>query len=404
MVLTRGEQNLISTDTMSPVTMPTQTSTALKRKASGPPEDHRASTRTAPIRDKPIPSNRSYPHKDRDVSEGRPKLPGLATPSQGASSEPSKPEASSPGQGHHELDPAPKSREPPESKGTPTSVSKARLPGTAEPWDHLRGAEKFCVFKNRVRLLEECAQSAIESWAPNCATFSRARERPIPGVANSPKPLRSITKPRGLDHILNLPSHARSRIRVEQDTEMAELSARRCLAKHRAELGFLLEHPGNSIAHHLEAWVNLRTEPGVSTVKHHHCMFEGCVHRKFQTVYTNIPELATALDRICLNPKCCTRTGQSHPVWEHQVEGGTVTKFATRDLAEYPRGYCTVVAEALIQYLARVGCSKQHSFIEIFCGNNAPLTKAAEEELSRINGRIARQPSPRCGPGGCSRR
>ena len=50
MVLTRNEQNLISTDAMSPVTMPAQISTALKRKASRPPEDHQASTRTTPIR------------------------------------------------------------------------------------------------------------------------------------------------------------------------------------------------------------------------------------------------------------------------------------------------------------------------------------------------------------------
>ena len=393
MVLTRDEQNLIATDTMFPVTVPAQISTALKRKSSRPPEDQRASTRTTSIRVKSISPNRINPHKDRDAYKGRSLLPGLATPPQGTSSGPPKPEIQSPGQGSHRLVPSPNPREPPENKDTPTSVTKARLPGTAEPWDHLRGAERFCVFKNRVRLLDECANSAIESWAPNCATFSRARERPIPGVPNSPKPLRSITKPRGLDHILKLPSHARSRIRVEQDTEMAELSARRCMAKHKADLGFLLEHPGNSIAHHLDAWINLKNEPGVSTVKHHHCMFEGCTHRKFQTVYTNIPELAKALDRICLNPRCCTRTGQLHPTWEHQVEGGAVTKFATRDLAEYPRGYCTVVAEAVIQYLSRVGCSKRYSFIEIFCGKNAPLTTAAEEELSRINGRITRNPS-----------
>jgi hypothetical protein len=73
-----------------------------------------------------------------------------------------------------------------------------RLPGVAEPWDHLRGAERFCAIRNKDRLNQECIDSAIESWGPNCATFSRARERPIPGVTNAPKPLRSIAKPEAL--------------------------------------------------------------------------------------------------------------------------------------------------------------------------------------------------------------
>jgi hypothetical protein len=53
------------------------------------------------------------------------------------------------------------------------------LPSAAEPWDHLRGADRFCVFKNSARLDEECENSAIEAWGPNCATFTRARERPF---------------------------------------------------------------------------------------------------------------------------------------------------------------------------------------------------------------------------------
>ncbi len=53
------------------------------------------------------------------------------------------------------------------------------LPSAAEPWDHLRGADRFCVFKNSARLDEECGNSAIEAWGPNCATFTRARERPF---------------------------------------------------------------------------------------------------------------------------------------------------------------------------------------------------------------------------------
>jgi len=85
---------------------------------------------------------------------------------------------------------------------------------------------------------------------------------------------------------MHLPNHARSRIRVERDTEWADLSAFKCMDKHQRCLSFLLAHPGNSIARHLESWLNLRQEDGVTATKHHHCMFEGCLHKKFQLVYT----------------------------------------------------------------------------------------------------------------------
>jgi hypothetical protein len=121
---------------------------------------------------------------------------------------------------------------------------------------------------------------------------------------------------------------------------------------------------------------NLRQEDGVTAAKHHHCIFEGCLHRKFQLVHTNIPEVAESLDRVCLSNRCCTRTGVPHPNWEHEVDGGKISKFSTRDLSEYPKGYCQVVAKALVRYLRRLGCNKKHAFLEIFCEKNAPLTEA----------------------------
>lgn len=82
-----------------------------------------------------------------------------------------------------------------------SSSSALSLPGPAEPWDWYQDAVRFDVFSNADRLDSECLNSAVESHGPNCGTFSRARERPIPGVARLPPPLRSINKPRGLDHI-----------------------------------------------------------------------------------------------------------------------------------------------------------------------------------------------------------
>ena len=45
-----------------------------------------------------------------------------------------------------------------------------------EPWDLLRGK---CVFKQRKLLVNELRVSRLRHFAPNCSTFSRAREIPI---------------------------------------------------------------------------------------------------------------------------------------------------------------------------------------------------------------------------------
>jgi hypothetical protein len=93
-----------------------------------------------------------------------------------------------------------------------------------------------------------------------------------------------------------------------------------------------------------------------------------------------------------------------HPNWEHEVDGGRISKFSTRDLSEYPKGYCQVVAKALVRYLRRVGCNKKHAFLEIFCGKNAPLTEAVREEISNFNCSFSAtpQPSQLAVPEGCA--
>ena len=62
-----------------------------------------------------------------------------------------------------------------------------------EPWDLLRGKD---VFVSPFELDDD--GSDLAHWAPNCATFSRAREIPIKNVKNPPKPIRSIAHPRGI--------------------------------------------------------------------------------------------------------------------------------------------------------------------------------------------------------------
>ena len=96
------------------------------------------------------------------------------------------------------------------------------------PWDLLRGLD---VFTDSRLLNNELSDSFAAHWAPNCSSFSRAREKPIPGVANPPRPLRSDTYPRAIPSVLVKLPRAKRR-KLEADTQMAEMAANDCLSRN----------------------------------------------------------------------------------------------------------------------------------------------------------------------------
>ena len=112
-----------------------------------------------------------------------------------------------------------------------------------DPWDVLRGKD---VFKEGEHLKNVLLLANVSHWAPNCATFSRAREIPIVGVKFRPQPLRDEEHPEGLPGL-----SVKHRARVHKDTALAELAAVNCLTYHRSGKMFSLEHTGRSLALHL---------------------------------------------------------------------------------------------------------------------------------------------------------
>lgn len=238
----------------------------------------------------------------------------------------------------------------------------------ADPWDLLRGKD---VFRDRARLAADLVDSDLQHWAPNCCTFSRARERPIPGVANPPIPLRSSDFPRGIPDVVdNL--HPSKRRKLDLDTDMADLAADECLKAYESGKFFSLEHPRNSIARNLESWTRLEGLEGVYKTEYHSCMFEGSKRRKSQVLIHNVRCLHTRLNKICMNSKKCSRTGKPHHSWKPRVKNGRVTSFATGEEREYPAGFCAEYAGALKES----GPADLHSFLEVFSGPNAPLSRA----------------------------
>ena len=240
-----------------------------------------------------------------------------------------------------------------------------------EPWDLLRGR---CVFRDRAQLIDEANQCDLSHWAPNCATFSRAREIPIPGVANPPRPVRSESFPEGIPEELEKMSQ-KSRKKLDDDTEMADLSAQQCLKKHKTGRFFTLEHPGRSLAHNLESWRELETQPGVRVLEYTTCMFEGSRRRKSQSLVCN-HEAFSPMSLICQGKKVCDRTGLPHLKWRPTTSGGKVLQFTTGDEREYPAGFCKEYAKCASTILAPSG-----TFLEVFSGPNAPLSKAVAATL-----------------------
>ena len=135
------------------------------------------------------------------------------------------------------------------------------------PWDLLRGRD---VFVDNESFLHETENSRLSHYAPNCATFSRAREIPISGVKNCPKPLRSLEYPRGIPSEL-AQLKKKARLRLDLDTQMADMSAERAMAAVERGDGFSLEHPLNSIAWNLDSWTKLASMEGCIAIPYSTC-------------------------------------------------------------------------------------------------------------------------------------
>ena len=235
------------------------------------------------------------------------------------------------------------------------------------------------MFRDRSLLDKEMEESSLTHFAPNCATFSRAREIPIKGVTNPPRPLRSSAFPLGIPEEVGRLSK-KARTRLENDSFMAQDSGRRAMDLHRKGRKFSLEHPLRSIAMDLDEWVKLKNEPGVYFSEYHTCMFEGSRRKKAQALIHNVEGLRI-LEKTCSGGTLCDRTGKPHERWRPVVAQGRVHQYITGEEREYPAGFCEKYAEGLSK---EVRSGNMTSFLEIYSGPNAPLSNAvAKKYLGR---------------------
>lgn len=227
------------------------------------------------------------------------------------------------------------------------------------------------MFLEKDCLKSELSLSDLAHFAPNCATFSRAREIPIPKVRCPPLPIRSSEYPHGIPTEVRRMSK-KARLRLEKDTRMAEDAAESCIQRHVQGKAFSLEHPGRSIALELPAWKRLRSMEGVFSSFYHTCMFPGSSRRKHQVLIHN-REYLKELGLECPDSRVCQRTGSQRQKWRPIVSQGRVAQYITGEEREYPHGFCEAYAEAIKE---KITDGELRSFVEIYSGPNAPLSSA----------------------------
>ena len=156
---------------------------------------------------------------------------------------------------------------------------------------------------------------------------------------------------------------------------MADLAAEKCAQAHHEGRFFTLEHPARSLAQYLRSWQRLLGLDGVYIVYYQTCMFQGSRRKKNQMLICNHP-VFKELGLTCSGSAICDRTGLKHLKWRPTTSGGKVVQFTTGDEREYPSGFCSAYAVCAEKLLGSEG-----TFLEVFSGPNAPLSRAICEQL-----------------------
>ena len=281
----------------------------------------------------------------------------------------------------------------------------------APPWDIKLGLQYDILNKKRKKVAKiQAGLSAAVHIAPECSTFSRVRERKIPGVHC--RPLRSVEFPEGFTEGLS----KREYEQIEDANEIANWTAsvcRRALADGRY---FIVENPMRSYLWSLPNFETLAAEPGVFFVKCDSCMF-GSSRYKPTAFLTNMPWAEEELGLRCEgvptrrargSVSLCTRTGVEHDSWDPIWDATLVKKCGTVGGWIYPSAgeaqYPAQLAEHIANCIKEVHLIKDFSrtadrtaslcnwaFSEFFSGPNAPLTQAVKKALSECDWQLERE-------------
>ena len=235
--------------------------------------------------------------------------------------------------------------------------------------------------------IRQAAVSAVVFCAPDCSTFSRAREIPVPGIRCRQRraeefPLAFTT---GLSE--------KECKRINDHNRIAEWTAVVCQMALEDGRSFMVENPLRSYLWCLPSFRALASDPSVSFVRCDSCMF-GSSRCKPTGFLTNIPQAEHPLGRRCQGGDekgVCDRTGLPHlswdPIWDESVvqkNGKTGGSWFSPSNAEagYTKQLAGQVAECIkAEHQTTYFGDCTWAFSEFFASHNATKTAAVEVAL-----------------------
>ena len=183
--------------------------------------------------------------------------------------------------------------------------------------------------------------------APPCGTASRARERPIPGFNDCPKPLRSNSKPDGVDNLKGLDKY---KVEVANQLYQAVLEIAECAIQ--LDFCVAIENPTNSHYWNVEPTRKIRERFGEKFVT-----FHACAHGGSRDKSTSIWQSQHYFDSLALQ---CDRKHQ-HASWRPAIKNGVMT-YPTAEEAAYPILLCERIVACVLTQVVQLGAISIQDF------------------------------------------
>ena len=218
-------------------------------------------------------------------------------------------------------------------------------------------------------LLEEWLSSPLLLWvhfAPVCGTASRAREIPQPGVANLPRPLRSLDFPLGLP---DLTGEELKRVELANALFLYTcLLFAQCI---RRNVLATMENPRGSYFWLTPYVLDLQRIYPLYATDFQACMY-GSLRDKWTRVVASFPEI-TSLDMACDRK-------HKHLGWGFTLNAAGQKVWATAEESQYPRKLCIALVQLVLQVAHSWGVTLKPNCLQDI--SDHPLLTAKQSQVA----------------------
>ena len=194
---------------------------------------------------------------------------------------------------------------------------------------------------------KDSARIALIWIAPSCGTASRARERPIPGHARCPQPLRSELQPDAIDKLSGMDKYKVEMANLLYD---AVLQIVECAVQ--LDICVAVENPTNS-----HYWNTTPTKTFLEKFGDRRITFHACAHGGSRDKLTTIWQSKCYFDSLELR---CDKK-HSHASWRPRMKDGRM-QYPTAEEASYPYLLCERIVACVLTQVQSMGAINIDNF------------------------------------------